>query len=185
MSNIDVCDEIQQICINVTNRCNNRCIYCFTHPNDKDMDLQTAKDAIKYAWDHRPSSSIELSNSGYHPVFINWFGGEPMLKFEDVIKPAMIWAKEQGYDIGWGISTNAELLTPERLKFFEYFHTGVLFSIDGIEQVQNEQRPLANGKPSWPLLKDNLELFARYPWGSIFRSTIPALHPELMFKGYL
>lgn len=180
--------QLQQICINTTNRCNNRCVYCFTQPNPTDMTFEMAKKTVQFLIDNAPEKSSQKSVKGRkvkNRVFINWFGGEPMLKFEDVIKPTMLWAEEQGYDIGWGISTNAELLTPEALKFFAHFNTGILFSIDGIERVQNEQRPTAGGEPTWPLLEKNLKLFGQYGRGSIFRSTILAKNVDTIVDGYL
>lgn len=178
--------HLQQICINTTNQCNNRCVYCFTDHNVKNMTLDTAKAAIKFLIDNQPEKNINIPDlGGSHRVFVNWFGGEPMLRYEEVIKPAMLWAEEQGYDIGWGISTNGELLTPASLKFFAHFNTGILFSIDGDKDIQDEQRPLANGGSSWEILKDKIKMFGEYGRNSIFRATFLAKNIDKLSDTYM
>ena len=106
-----------------------------------------------------------------HP-HINWFGGEPMLEFDSLIVPFMEECRVNGLVINWGITTNCTLLTPSRIKFFEEFKTPILCSLDGTPEIQDGQRPKANGEGSFNDIAPILPILSDYPYGTIFRSTV-------------
>lgn len=178
--------------VNTTNRCCCACTYCFTDPNPMDMTFEKAKEIVTWLISTQSPQQHEIFRkmaydpqsyfSGFH---INWFGGEPMLRFEEVIKPTMEWCEQKGYNIGWGITTNGVLLDPARLKFFEHFKTAILFSIDGEKDVQDDQRPLVGGGSSWDRIAPNLEIFGKYKYSNTFRSTITPRNCDKMVDGYL
>ena len=63
--------------LSVTNQCNLKCNYCFVKQNPEEMTLDIAEQAIKWL-----SINSELKNI---PMSVNFFGGEPLLKFNDII----------------------------------------------------------------------------------------------------
>lgn len=160
--------------LNVTNNCNCKCTYCFTHQNPKEMSFQTAKDAIDFVHKLWPNDEI----------FIGWFGGEPLLKFYDVIKPTMEWAKEKYGEITWGITTNGTLLNLEIINFLDSFNTSIVFSFDGPQEIQDNQRPLKNNKSCFNAVRDFLPILAKYK-DIIFRSTISARNADKVSDIYL
>lgn len=166
------------IIVNTTNQCNLRCPYCFTHHETKRMNLETMRQTLKWFLGMREGKLSEE-----HP-FINWFGGEPMLEFDSLIYPFMEECRKNEIDIGWGITTNCTLLTPARIKFFEEFQVPLLCSIDGTPEVQDKQRPRADGSGSYKDIAPIMELLSVYPYGTIFRSTITPENCNKTFEGY-
>ena len=68
------------ILLGLTNRCNLACDYCFVNQNEIDMTYEIAEKSVEWA----------LNNQKQKPeykVSINFFGGEPLLKFDEIIKP--------------------------------------------------------------------------------------------------
>jgi sulfatase maturation enzyme AslB (radical SAM superfamily) len=80
--------------INVTDNCNLRCPYCFTEHNTRIIDLGTMKSAIMFIINQYENKKHNLKTNR-KPGF-TFFGGEPMLHFEDIIKPTVLWTEESG-----------------------------------------------------------------------------------------
>lgn len=171
--------------MNVTDACNCACTYCFTEPNPRVMSLDTAKQVVKFAcaeadshpeWDKAP--------------FFCFFGGEPMLRYEQLIKPLLIWANESGlqekYNMGWSITTNGTLLDDERLFFLNTHKVDMLFSMDGDKETQDAQRPLKeNHGSSFDILKEKIPLILSYYPNITFRSTVQPEYVDKIFENYL
>lgn len=166
---------VQSLILNATNSCNLRCYYCFTTPNEKHMSLETAKQAILWGMKDK---------KGGEPLKISWFGGEPMLRFNQLIVPTMAWAREQGLDVEWGMTTNLTLLSQENLDILKEYKVYLLLSIDGPKVIQDINRPTAIGGSSWEKLEDNLPKILNYPYKDIFRSTVTPESAIQLFEVY-
>ncbi|MDD4516347.1 radical SAM protein [Massilibacteroides sp.] len=170
--------------LNVTNTCNMRCSYCFTCPNNSHMSLETAKKVVLWLVENYEKEPKDT------PPSINFFGGEPTLRFEELIKPLMVWARDKiklstKKEIRWGMTTNGVLLDETRLKFLSSFPTfSILLSIDGAEKSQNIQRKMANGADSFLLVAKNIPLILKYFPNTTFRSTITPKTAGLLSENY-
>lgn len=142
--------NFQSITLNITQGCNLRCAYCQVDKNPKIMAWEMLKEALDWC-----RKNVERP-------YISFFGGEPLLEY-DKIK----WSIENYPDIGFGLSTNITLLTPEKIKFFFEHHTNFLFSIDGIGEIHD----LTRGN-SWHLIKDKLAILGELFPHSVFRLTL-------------
>lgn len=167
---------LTSIMLNATNECNFACPYCFTTPNPMRMSVDTAKAVILWSLDHH--------NPDLGTLHINWFGGEPTLEYESLIKPIVKWSYENDFKVDFGMTSNCSLLTEEMLEFFKEYKISILCSIDGVPEVQNLNRPLKNGGASWPLLKRNFDKLIKYPYVSGFRPTVTPLSGRDLFNAY-
>ena len=96
----------------VTHECNLRCRYCFVRKEPRRMTLDTAKAAAGFLLEN-------ARRAGVRPE-INFFGGEPMLMYDSVIKPLVEWVHDElGENMRFSITTNGTLLTPERIGFMK------------------------------------------------------------------
>lgn len=134
--------------LEVTERCNLRCKYCVYNDHgayrafgNKDMSFETAKKAIDYFSEH---SDKEL--------YLSFYGGEPLLKF-GLIKQCISYAKSvisKKKKLRFSLTTNATLLTPEIAKYFASIDDFVItVSLDGPENIHNENRVYSNGNGSY------------------------------------
>lgn len=171
--------------MNVTQACNLACPYCFVCQHPKKITYEVAKDAAIYF----AKNALQV---GKKPS-INFFGGEPMLRYEDIIKPLTIWIRETyGDAFELSLTTNGTLLTRECMEFFKENKVGMLFSIDGDKKTQDINRPYHSGKGSFDDLEKVIDLVLEYHPNMTFRATINQpthvhLYDNYMFavnKGY-
>lgn len=146
--------------LNVTNKCNLSCTYCYEYGEDKltgdessgkaRMDDKTARDSIDFL----------MRSSGDRPqVSITFFGGETLLNF-DAIKTATEYAEEQGNKNGkrvhYSLTTNATLLTDDIVDFLTSHRFGITISIDGDKDEQDRHRSYKSGKGSFDVIEPRI-----------------------------
>jgi uncharacterized protein len=120
------------------------------------MSLETALQAVDLLLaDAEPGVRVNLA----------FLGGEPLANREGVrtaTQYAHRRAAAKGVNLGFSITTNGTLLTPDDAKFFERFGFAVTISLDGIGEAHNRQRPFKNGAPSYDRIISRVEpLLAR------------------------
>lgn len=155
--------------MNVTEECNFRCVYCPVNYKPQHITLSTAKEIVEFCLTLVPEPHI------------SFFGGEPLLVYEEIIKPLIL---EYSGRVSWGISTNGSLLTKEILKFFYDNNVKILLSIDGPASVHDLQRKTKDGEPSFYLIEKWLKIISEFFPQTVFRSTCTPLAPEGMIEGY-
>jgi uncharacterized protein len=133
---------ISVIDLDLTLDCNLRCTYCFKEKCREDMDEDVAFDAI--VW-------LLYASGPVGSLFVNLMGGEPMLRFP-LIKRLVPFAKRRARQLGksiqFGITTNCTLVTDEVVDFWRKWGMGFHTSIDGPPDVQDQNRPMADGRGS-------------------------------------
>lgn len=144
--------------LSLTNRCNLACGYCFVKQNPQDMTLEIAEKAIAILLENS-----KLKNEKPH---LNFFGGEPLLMYEELIVPIV---KKYHNEISFGITTNGVLLNEDVVDFFYHYGVKVLLSFDGIKEVQDKQRSNSFDK----VLENIPYLLLRLP-NTAMRSTVTA-----------
>ncbi|XRO74906.1 radical SAM protein [Methanocaldococcus sp. 28A] len=128
---------MKYLILKITNRCNLNCIYCYSsNKSNKDMDFETAKNAVDYI--------LKIDDK----VKIQFTGGEPLLNF-DLIEKIINYCNENYFNkyISYAIQTNGTLLNEEIIKKIKDLDIKIGISIDGLE-VNDILRPYKNKKPS-------------------------------------
>lgn len=151
----------------VTEKCNLACEYCFVNQDAKDMTLDVALDCIDFVYGNSIKSKKQPS--------INFFGGEPLLRWNDILVPVIEYSKEKKYNIVFGLTTNGVLLDEEKLKYMKENNVGLLFSIDGDCETQDINRPFHGGKGSSSCVNSKIEMVLKYYPQMTFRATISNL----------
>lgn len=154
-------NKIRNVMLNVTDQCNFRCRMCFCNWESNYMTKEIADKAIELA--------ISRKDPLIDKITVTFFGGEPMLNY-DLIQYVIEKYKDR---CKFSMTTNASLLTPEKLDYLKENDCILLFSIDGDKETQDYNRPFANSDAStFDILKPKIpEILKRYP-NITFRSTI-------------
>lgn len=143
-------NNVQQIILELTGRCNLRCGYCVYNEsyvenrafNSEDMSWETAKAAIDY-----------LALHGADEVAIGFYGGEPLLKY-NLMKNCIEYAKTtlSNKHVTYSFTTNCTLVTNEMAKYFSTVDgIAIMCSIDGPKDIHNEYRKDIHGGGSFDL----------------------------------
>lgn len=134
--------------IKLTNDCNFRCPYCYQNHTDKIMTNETLAIVKKYLLKSKEKQNLK--------IMINYFGGEPLLCLE-TIADLQVFLNENKFDYKSYVTTNGYLLTPEVLdKLFEVGISSYIITIDGVPEIHNKTRILADGSGSFNIIINNL-----------------------------
>ena len=168
---------IRNIFLVLTHRCNLECKYCFVHQSETDMPLQIALDSVDFV-----SKNLKQNQTSS----ICFFGGEPLLRWADIIVQTVLYAKKMYADknIKFSITTNCVLLDDEKLQFIKEYNIEILTSIDGAPETQDYNRPFHGGKGSSQIVEKNVKNMLSQGKLSTFRSTIYPPTCHLLFDNY-
>lgn len=151
----------------VTHACNLACRYCFVHQEPSRMTYETAKEAAQFLADN-------AKEAGGVPG-INFFGGEPLLMWDSIIKPLTLWIREElKTPFELSMTSNGILLNDEKIAFMKKYDIGLLFSLDGAKATQDYNRPFHDGGGSFDTLEPKiLKILEAWPGMTLRMTAIP------------
>ncbi|WP_328311602.1 radical SAM protein [Streptomyces sp. NBC_00442] len=140
----------------LTDRCNMACTYCFVDTNSgkPDMTKEELTEGLEFLFEQ---------NAGQDEVSIQWFGGEPTIRF-DLMRygDQLADTLADRYDVRRvrrTVVTNGARLTDEALDHLVAYEYGVGISIDGPPGINSANRLLLGGQPADDRIRRNV---ARY-----------------------
>lgn len=143
--------------LNVTNKCNLSCTYCYEYGEDRLGPGRASKAPARMS-DATARESIDFlfANAGERPVVsITFFGGETLLNvpaIEAAVAHAEAKAKSAGKRVHYSLTTNATLLEPELVEFLVAHRFGITISIDGDQRSQDRHRVFRSGAGSFDVI---------------------------------
>ncbi len=153
--------------LNVANKCNLHCTYCYEPENAKygpspvQMDWDMARTSVDFLF-QRAGKNREVN--------LIFFGGEALLNFK-LMRDVVAYAEEKGGECGkkveFSLTTNGTLLTDEIIDFFQEHRFGVTVSMDGPKDLHDQRRSFLTNrgerKGSYDLLLPRVKrLLQRY-----------------------
>lgn len=159
-----------------TTRCNLRCVYCYANAGMRHVDMpwEIAQSAIEFVIENARAVGREDFIVGFHG------GGEPTLNWK-LIQQATLYSRQRANDLGLAVkihcATNGVLSAAQR-KFVVSNFTGMNISFDGPANIQDRQRPFANGEGSFAHVMRTIKYFkeTKFPFGIRVTLTAKAGH---------
>ena len=148
-------DRSYRLFINPTLECNFACWYCYEkHPEGR-MSPEV-QEKLKKCMKHL------VADKRIDRLMLSWFGGEPLLYFDEVVYPLSLYGKQlcEKYHIPFhnGATTNASRINEAMVeKMKEIGMTSFQITIDGDEKRHDKIRN-EKGKPSFRKIMDNVIL---------------------------
>lgn len=152
-------DKSYNLVINPTLECNFKCWYCYeNHPKgfmSKEI-IECVKRHIEYKIEKERIAALHIS----------WFGGEPLLYFDDIVYPISLYAKEicrlHNLPFKNSVTTNASRVNFEMIdRMNEISLNHFQITLDGAPNRHNKIRN-ENGIPSFNLIMENVIDICRY-----------------------
>ncbi|HUY83172.1 MAG TPA: quinohemoprotein amine dehydrogenase maturation protein [Steroidobacteraceae bacterium] len=136
---------LSTIVLNVNTGCNLGCTYCYKE------DLQRPARGEKMSFEIAAQSvDLLLEQAAQRErVGVVFFGGEPLSNvplIRRVVEHAERRGAETGKQIDFSLTTNATLLTPQLVDFFDAHRFGLSISIDGPQAIHDRNRRSVGGK---------------------------------------
>ncbi len=161
----------------LTNRCNLRCIYCYADSGketSRDMPVDLGLRAIDAVCEHALSRGLSSFELGFHG------GGEPTLNWK-VLKECVDYARKKPLRAVVSASSNGCYHAKQRSYILDHFD-GLSLSFDGPAEIQNLQRPLVNGRASFPVVMKTIAEMDRRSFRYGVRMTVTPLSARALLK---
>jgi uncharacterized protein len=167
-----------EVTLFATSRCNLRCRYCYADAGHKSQDMkpEVAKAAIDLVAGNAGLLGLPGFAIGFHG------GGEPTVAW-DLITQAVEYAKTvadmKGLDAEIFAATNGMFSDKQRDFILKNF-TSLTISLDGPADIQDFNRPCADGSGSYTRIKENLKILDEQGFNYGVRATITERNVERM-----
>lgn len=143
-----------------TLKCNFSCPYCFEKPSSNTISYEN----------HNFFSAINqfiIKNSDkYNHIHLNFFGGEPLLKKQEIIEFSDIFInnmRKLGLSYDSSIITNGSLIDKKTLDVLFALNCRLLqITLDGSKNQHDSTRKFINGAPSFDLLINKIQEISSY-----------------------
>lgn len=145
--------------INPTLDCNLKCWYCSVGYAGAICDKERMNDeTIQGLMNHIDKLATQQKANS---LLLDWFGGEPMMYFDEVIKKVTDAALQSKVSFRQQMTTNATLLNKERIQYMKEAHFDFIqISMDGNERRQNLIKHYPDKRGTYRDVIDNINLLA-------------------------
>lgn len=165
---------IRNVIALLTNQCPCACEYCFEDKDSRRMTYQTAKDTLDFV--HKAPAQVH----GY-----TFFGGEPMLEFDNIIVPLVEYSKGLEKPTRFAMTTNGVLFDHNRIDWLLDNNINFMVSMDGGKETQDSNRPMKTGESSFDILDKNIHYLLERKPNQLFRVTLTGKTIHNLFEDIL
>jgi len=171
---------LSTLVLNVNTGCNLSCTYCYK----EDLAKPAAGKRMDFATAARSVDLLLAAGATRERVNIVFFGGEPLTNVP-LIREVVAYAEDAvaraGRRIDFSLTTNATLLTPALIEFFDAHRFGISVSMDGPKALHDRHRKTVGGRGTYEVVARKvgllLERYRSRPVGA--RVTLGAGNTEV------
>jgi len=148
--------KILRVTIMPTLNCNFHCWYCYEQHFESVLSSENVTALLTFIKAEALSKNKEM-------ILLDWFGGEPLLHFDDIIYPITkelnAWGKENDVRIFSIITTNGSLINEDMVeKMREIELNQFQITLDGGRTFHNKTRYNSLMKDSYSVIINNIHL---------------------------
>jgi uncharacterized protein len=160
----------ESVSLFLSNRCSMRCVYCYASggSDTRQMDWGTARGTIEWAFRRAAERKKQR-------LTLNFHGGGEIATAAGVLKRCVSLARDLSQDYGIQAQIGAGLngvLSASMAEWVANNLNSATVSLDGLPEIQNAQRPLAAGGPSFDAVARTLHRFDKRGFSYGIRMTV-------------
>jgi uncharacterized protein len=148
---------LSTIVLNVNTGCNLSCRYCYK----EDLAVPARGERMSFEVASRSVDLLLKQAAARSRVGIVFFGGEPLTNvalIRQVVDYALPRARAEEKSVDFSLTTNATLLTPELIEYFDAHRFGISVSIDGPRAVHDRNRRTVGGRGTYDVVARKVRL---------------------------
>ena len=159
-------ESLYHVTINPTLMCNFKCWYCSVSTYVKDDDLLSGKMEEKTLLSIVEHFDHVLDNNAIKEIKIDWFGGEPLMYFDEIVKnicyQVKLKAEIKGVKFSSFVTTNAYYINKSMISDFISLNiNNFQITLDGNENRHNKIRN-EKGRNSYGRIVNNVKSLIKY-----------------------
>ena len=148
---------LSTLVLNVNTGCNLSCTYCYKEDLAKPADGRK----MNFATAARSVDLLLEAGAARDRVNIVFFGGEPLTNvalIKQVVAYAEAAAARAGKNMDFSMTTNATLLTPPLIEYFDEHRFGISVSMDGPKVIHDRHRKSVGGRGTYDVVARKVQL---------------------------
>ena len=142
---------LSTLVLNVNTGCNLSCTYCYK----EDLAKPAAGKRMDFATAARSVDLLLEAGAQRERINIVFFGGEPLTNMpliREVVDYAEAAVARAGKRIDFSLTTNATLLTPAIIEYFDAHRFGISVSMDGDKARHDRHRKTVGGRGTYDVV---------------------------------
>lgn len=151
----DLDKSLLNIIINPTLDCNFKCWYCYEKHIENSCMSEKVKNSLIALIDERLCKNKETTECQ-----LSFFGGEPFLRFNEVVRPLISKAAQicdkNDVSLSLQFTTNGFLINDDVIDFLRQFTTSLQITLDGGKNEHDKTRFAKGGIPSYDIIIKNI-----------------------------
>jgi uncharacterized protein len=148
---------LSTIVLNVNTGCNLGCTYCYK----EDLAVPARGERMDFGTASRSVELLLTQAAERNRVGIVFFGGEPLTNMP-LIRQVVDYAERRGAETGkqvdFSLTTNATLLNPDIIEFFDAHRFGISVSIDGPRAIHDRHRRTVGGRGTYDVVSRKVRM---------------------------
>lgn len=162
--------DILRVTILPTLNCNFKCWYCYEKHKPSKLSTKSMKAIIEFI-------AIRLENSNVNTLVLDWFGGEPLMCFYNVIYPlskdVIKLCEARNIEFKNIITTNGSLINKRMATLFKDIELNQFqITLDGDKEEHNKTRYSASLKNSFDKIIENINLIYEFSMNAVIELRI-------------
>lgn len=170
----------RELYLSLTSGCNLACRYCYARAGENTRRLSWERIEVSIEQLYRYAKEKEENE-----VEITFHGtGEATVEWKTLVKTVEYALRElpEDWKLYFSLVTNGVLLSEEKVQFLKQHGFSITVSMDGLERVQNLQRPYRDGRGTFPAVVEGIRLLVKHGVEFGVRTTITGENQEEMVE---
>jgi uncharacterized protein len=155
-------DDTIWLTISLTQNCNLSCQYCYLHGDNAEWMYSPSEADMDFSFEAILREIQYIIGSKPQKMGINFIGGEPLLRKEqviDIVEHTLKSANEQSMPIEIGLTTNGTLLNRSFLEWAQKHKIDIMVSLDSPAIMHDNYRARRSDKNSFYNIISSLQGF--------------------------